>query len=221
MTPVADRYEIRARGASITPGYWRDAEATRTAFDEEGWYCMGDAVRFAEAEKPLEGLVYDGRLSENFKLASGTWVAVSPLRALALGAFAPLVGDVVITGHSEKEVGLVLFPILENCRELPGCGAAKTLGELLETPAFRRSVQDRLETLSRQGNSSTTRITRAVVIAEEPSAIEITDKKTLSFASVLRRREQAIKALYRGETGYGFFYVGKADLRSDTAGVGG
>ena len=206
LTPVGDKLEVRVKGPSVTPGYWRNEEATRNAFDEDGWYCTGDAVRFDDPERPLEGLVYDGRLSENFKLATGTWVSVAPLRAQAVKYFQPLVGDVVLVGHGENEIGLVLFPILTACRQLQGCEDVADLADLVAQPAFRREMQARLEELSQKGNSSTTRITRAVVIPEEPSGIEITDKKTLSFNAVMRRREADIAGLYAGDGGERFLY---------------
>lgn len=207
LTPFGDLYEVRVKGPSITPGYWRDPSATAKAYDADGWYCMGDAVRFDDPAHPEMGLVYDGRLSENFKLATGTWVVVAPLRSSAIEAFAPLVADVVITGHSETEVGLVIFPILKACRDLPGCENAETHDDLLALPAFRAAIQQRLDALNRQGNSSTTRVTRISVISADPTGIELTDKKTLSFAAVLNSRKAEVAALYRGETGPQFFYA--------------
>lgn len=207
LAPRGEQFEIRVKGPSITTGYWRNTEATAKAYDAEGWFCMGDAVRFDDPTRPEQGLVYDGRLSENFKLATGTWVIVAPLRTKAVGLFSPLVADVVITGHGQSEVGLVLFPILEACRELLGCEEAETHADLLDLPAFHEAIQSRLETLNRDGNSSTTRVTRAVVIEQEPSSIEFTDKKTLSFASVLAVRKAEIEALYRYEKGNRFYYA--------------
>jgi feruloyl-CoA synthase len=212
LTPVGDKLEVRVKGPSVTPGYWRNEEATAKAFDADGWYCTGDAARFDDPARPLDGLVYDGRLSENFKLATGTWVSVAPLRAQAVRYFQPLVGDVVLVGHGEAEIGLVLFPILTACRRLPGCEDAAGLADLLARPAFRREMQARLEELAQKGNSSTTRITRAVLIPEEPSGIEITDKKTLSFNAVMRRREADIAGLYAGQGGERFLYSSFARL---------
>ncbi len=206
LTPVGDKYEVRAKGPSVTPGYWRNDEATQKAFDADGWYCTGDAARFDNPERPLDGLVYDGRLSENFKLATGTWVSVVPLRAQAVKHFQPLVGDVVIVGHGEAEIGLILFPILSACRNLPGCEDAASLADLIGRPAFQRAMQARLEELSQAGNSATTRITRVLLVPEEPSDIEITDKKTLSFNAVMRRRAADIAALYAGEQGPRYLY---------------
>ena len=206
LTPVGDKLEMRIKGPSVTPGYWRNEEATAKAFDDEGWYCTGDAARFKDPAHPLEGMLYDGRLSENFKLSTGTWVAVANLRAQAVKHLEPLVGDAVIVGHGENEVGLVLFPILEAGRRLAGCEDAANLAELFAKPQFKEEMRRRLEALSRTGASATTRITRAVLIPETPSGVEITDKNTLSFSGVMKRREADIQALYSGAVGDRFFY---------------
>ena len=212
LAPVSDKLEVRVKGPSVTPGYWGNDEATSKAFDEDGWYCTGDAVRFADREKPIEGLIYDGRLSENFKLNTGTWVSVATLRAQAVKYLEPIIADAVVVGHGENEVGLVLFPILEACRRLPGCEGASDLPELFRCRAFREKVQAGLEELSRQGTSATTRITRAVLIPEAPSGMEITDKKTLSFNGVITKRSDFIRALYAGEQGDSLFYSSAALL---------
>jgi len=207
LTPVADKLEVRVKGPSVTPGYWRNEKATRAAFDEDGWYCTGDAVRFVDADNPLEGLVYDARLSENFKLTTGTWVAVAALRRAAIRHLEPLIGDAVVVGHGENEIGLVLFPILDACRRLPGCEGATDLPALLELPAFRQEFQARLDKLYATGTSATTRISRAVLIPEPPSGIEITDKNTLSFNAVMQKRNAEIQALYANTIGKQFFYA--------------
>ncbi|MBO9603738.1 MAG: feruloyl-CoA synthase [Novosphingobium sp.] len=214
LTPVGEKLEVRVKGPSVTPGYWRSEEATAKAYDEEGWYCTGDAVRFVDPERPLEGMLYDGRLSENFKLSTGTWVAVANLRAQAVKHLEPLVGDTVVVGQGESEIGLVLFPILEAGRKLPGCEDAENLPELLARPPFREEMRRRLEALSQTGTSATTRVTRAVLIAEPPSGVEITDKNTLSFNAVMNRRNADIRALYAGETGDRFLYSQSANIFS-------
>lgn len=206
LTPVDGKLEVRVKGPSVTPGYWRSEEATAKAFDEDGWFCTGDAVRFKDPERPLEGLLYDGRLSENFKLSTGTWVGVADLRVLAVKHLEPLIGDAVIVGHGENEIGLVLFPILEAGRRLPGCEDVATLSDLVARPQFREEMQRRLEGLSKTGTSATTRITRALLIPEIPSGIELTDKNTLSFSGVMNRRAADIRALYSGDAGDRFLY---------------
>jgi feruloyl-CoA synthase len=207
LTPVGDKLEVRVKGPSVTPGYWRNEAATRAAFDEDGWYCTGDAVRFVDPESPLEGMVYDTRLSENFKLTTGTWVAVAALRREAVKHLEPLVGDAVVVGHGENEIGLVLFPILDAARRVPGCEDAADLPALLERRAFREEFQSRLDKLCATGTSSTTRIARAVLIPEPPSGIEITDKNTLSFSGVMQKRKAEIRSLYDNAMGKQFYYA--------------
>ncbi|WEK46277.1 MAG: feruloyl-CoA synthase [Candidatus Andeanibacterium colombiense] len=216
LTPIGEKLEARVKGPSVTPGYWRSEEATTKAYDEERWYCTGDAVRFVDPDHPLEGMLYDGRLSENFKLSTGTWVAVANLRTQAVKYFEPLVGDAVVVGQGESEIGLVLFPILEAGRRIAGCEEAESLPELLAMPSFQDEIQRRLEALSMTGSSATTRVTRAVLVAEPPSGVEITDKNTLSFNAVMNRREADIRALYSGETGDRFVYSQAASVLSRT-----
>ena len=117
LAPVGEKLEARVRGPNITPGYWRDEALTAAAFDEEGFYCLGDAMRFVIPDDPTSGLVFDGRLAEDFKLSTGTWVSVGPLRARILAAAAGLAQDVVITGHDREFAGALVFPNLAVCRE--------------------------------------------------------------------------------------------------------
>jgi feruloyl-CoA synthase len=174
LVPVGDRYEARLKGPSITPGYWRQPQLTREAFDDEGYYRLGDAFALADGD-PARGLLFRGRLSEDFKLATGSWVHVGPLRSRLLAHFAPLLQDVVIAGESRSELAILAFP------------AAGFSAE-----AFR----ERLRALDRGG--STERIARAVVLDEPPSldAGEITDKGTLNQRAVLARRRQLVDQLY-------------------------
>src|SRR5258708_22248572 len=118
LVPAGDKIEARVRGPNVFPGYWRQPELTAACFDEDGFYLMGDAVRFVDPADPGRGLVFDGRLSEDFKLSSGTWVSVGPLRAAFIQHFAPLVRDVVIAGHDRDVVAVLIFPDLDACRAL-------------------------------------------------------------------------------------------------------
>jgi feruloyl-CoA synthase len=170
----AGKYEARVKGPHITPGYWRQPELTRQAFDEEGWYRLGDSFAF---ESPEKGLLFRGRISEDFKLATGTWVHVGPLRARIIEHFAPLVRDVVIAGEGRSEIGALLF--------LSG----KT------SPADLRA---RLASLPNTGSSN--RVARAIVLEEPPSldAGEMTDKGSINQRAVLRRRAALVDELYAG-----------------------
>lgn len=185
LVPVNEKLEARFRGPSITPGYWREPELTRAAFDEEGYYCTGDALRFLDPADPRQGLEFDGRLTEDFKLTTGTWVSVGPLRARLVAACAPYVQDAVITGHDRDEVGALIFPNPEACTRL---AAAELRGLIAKA----------LAQLARQATGSSRRIARALVLETPPSldAGEITDKGSINQRAVLARRAARVEALY-------------------------
>jgi feruloyl-CoA synthase len=215
LAPSGDKLEARVRGPNIFPGYWRQPELTATCFDEDGFYCMGDAVKFVDAARPGLGLVFDGRLSEDFKLSSGTWVSVGPLRAAVIQHFAPLVRDVVIAGHDRDTVGVLIFPDLEACRAL--CGAAPDLtpadltpDALVGQPALRARFQTLLDGFARAATGSATRVTRAILLAELPSidAHEMTDKGSINQRAVLTRRAGLVEALYAEPPGASVIVAG-------------
>jgi feruloyl-CoA synthase len=185
LAPVNDKLEARFRGPNITPGYWRDPALTRAAFDEEGYYRTGDALRFLDAEDPAQGLEFDGRLSEDFKLTTGTWVSVGPLRARLAAAGAPYLQDSVITGHDRDEVCALLFPNLQACRGMP-------------PEALRAHLQRALDRLAGESTGSSTRIARALLLEAPPSidAGEITDKGSINQRAVLRARADLVEMLY-------------------------
>jgi feruloyl-CoA synthase len=173
LVPLQDRYEMRVKGPHITPGYWRQPELTRQAFDEDGWYRLGDAFEFESLEK---GLLFRGRIAEDFKLASGTWVNVGPLRARLLEHFAPLVRDVVLAGADRDAIGALVFP-----------SVAFSEGD------FRT----RLKSLAASGSSN--RVERVLILEEPPSldAGELTDKGTVNQRAVLHNRRHLVEELYR------------------------
>jgi feruloyl-CoA synthase len=175
LVPLQDKLEARLKGPNITPGYWREPELTAQVFDEEGYYRLGDSFVFANDKNPEEGLLFRGRLAEDFKLATGTWVHVGPLRARFIAHFAPLVRDVVIAGEGKSEVGALIIP----AGNVPA-------DELLK----------RLKTLTSTGSSN--RIARAIVLDEPPSldAGEMTDKGSINQRAVLRRRAALVEELY-------------------------
>ena len=151
LAPDGDKTEMRVRGPSVTPGYWRQPELTRAAFDDEGFYRLGDAVAWVDAADPRKGLVFDGRVAEDFKLATGTWVSVGPLRAKLIAAGAPFVQDVVITGLNRDWIGALVFPRLDECRALAaglaarraGVGGPRASGGAREVPVALRRVRAR------------------------------------------------------------------------------
>jgi feruloyl-CoA synthase len=199
LAPEGDKLEMRVRGPSVTPGYWRQPELTRAAFDEEGFYRMGDAVRFVDPDDPQRGLVFDGRVAEDFKLSSGTWVSVGPLRAKLIAAGAPLVQDVVIAGLNRDWIGALVFPRLEDCRALcPGLSPQAPASEVLAHDAVRARFQQLLDALAREATGSSTRIARAIALDAPPSidAAEITDKGSINQRAVLKTRAALVEELY-------------------------
>ncbi|HEX5093874.1 MAG TPA: feruloyl-CoA synthase [Burkholderiales bacterium] len=184
LAPVNDKLEARFRGPHITPGYWRQPELTRAAFDEEGYYRTGDAMRFLDPGTPALGLEFDGRLTEDFKLTTGTWVSVGPLRAKLNAAGAPYVQDCVIAGHDRDEVCAMIFPSAA-CRDLAPA-------------ALRAILQGVLDRLAAQSTGSSTRVARALVLEAPPSidAGEITDKGSINQRAVLRARADLVEMLY-------------------------
>jgi feruloyl-CoA synthase len=198
LTPVGEKMEARARGPNITPGYWHDGELTRSAFDEDGYYRLGDAMRFVDPEDPARGLVFDGRLAEDFKLSTGTWVSVGPLRAKVLAAAAGYAQDVVITGHDRDFVGALIFPNMPACRETAGLRPDAQAREVLEHPHVVRIFQDAFDALARQSTGSSTFVARALLL-EEPASLdarEITDKGSLNQKAVIQNRSALVDELY-------------------------
>jgi len=200
LVPVDEKIEARLRGPSITPGFWRRPELTRVAFDEENYYRLGDAIKFADPQDPLKGFVFDGRLNEDFKMSSGTWVRVGPLRMRLLAHFGVLVQDVVIAGPDREFPTALFFPALEMCRKLcagllPNAPAA----EVLAQPEVRGVFQERLDSFASASTGSSTRIERAILLDTPPSieVQEITDKGSINQKAVLGNRAALVEDLYR------------------------
>jgi feruloyl-CoA synthase len=200
LVPDADKLEVRVKGPNVTPGYFKAPELTRALFDDEGWLRTGDAVRLADAATPAAGLLFDGRVAENFKLLTGTWVNVGMLRPAVIAAGAPVIEDAVVTGHDRDEIGLLIFPSLAGLRSLcPELGAEAALEDLVGQPAVRAALADGLRRYNAQaGASATTRIARCLILAEPPSidAGEITDKGYLNQRAVLAKRAALVERLY-------------------------
>jgi feruloyl-CoA synthase len=203
VAPVGDgKLEARLKGPNITPGYWREPEETAKSFDEEGFYKMGDAVRFADPDEPIKGFFFDGRLAEDFKLSSGTWVRVGPLRARMIAAFAPYVRDVVIAGHERDEVGVLVFPDYDACRIADELGAA-TPHVIAHHPDVKSLFQERLIKAARASTGSSTLVTRALLMVEPPSidGHELTDKGSVNQRAVLARRADKVAGLFADPPG--------------------
>ena len=199
LVPVGDKVEVRYKGPNVTPGYWRAPEATAQAFDEEGFLKSGDAVVWRDATQPNNGLRFDGRIAEDFKLATGTFVSVGPLRARIIAAGAPYVQDAVITGLNMNEVGALLFttPRVRALCPLPDSAA---LSEVLQHPSTVAFFQELLNTLARQATGSANRVSRLLVMSEPPSidSGEVTDKGSINQHAVLKQRHERVQAMYAG-----------------------
>ncbi len=193
-----DKTEVRYRGPNITPGYWRNPEATKEAFDEEGFLSTGDAVKWIDEADIHQGLKFDGRVAEDFKLATGTFVSVGPLRAKIIAAGAPYLQDAVITGLNMKEVGALLIPALIPCRKILQLPESTTLAEIAAHPTLQAAMQKMLIALSQTSTGSATRIARALVITEPPSIDkgEITDKGSINQRAMLNARAPLVEQLY-------------------------
>ena len=199
LVPNGGKLECRVKGPSVMPGYWRQPEVTARSFDEEGFYCLGDAVKFIDPDDPQRGMRFDGRISEDFKLDTGTWVSVGPLRARIIEAGAPHVKDVVIAGLDKPYVSVMVFPDLEKCRELAGLGSEADAAAVLASAAVRERFLQMLRDLDAHSTGSSTRVRRAVLLDEPPrlDAHEITDKGSINQRAVLDNRAAIVEALYR------------------------
>jgi len=196
LVPCEGKLEVRVRGPNITPGYWRQPALTAAAFDEHGFYKLGDAVKFQDPADPREGLLFDGRIAEDFKLATGTWVNVGPLRARLLAQLEPYARDVVIAGGDRNEIGVLIFPNVDACRAL-AAGAA----DLTAAPRVLNEFRARLNAFARTSTGSSNRVCRAILLAEPPSldAGEMTDKGSINQRAVLSRRADHVTELYAAE----------------------
>jgi feruloyl-CoA synthase len=201
LVPNEGKLEARLKGPNITPGYWRRPDLTKEAFDAEGYYKIGDALKFVDAADPAQGLLFDGRLAEDFKLLSGTWVSAGALRAQFVDHCAPLVRDTVIAGADRDAIAVLVFPDVEACRKLAGLAADAAPAEVLGDPKLLEEFKTRLNTLARQSTGSSTRICRLILMAEPPSldAGEATDKGSINQRAVLTRRSAVVNELYANQ----------------------
>ena len=206
LAPVENKLELRVGGPNVTPGYWQRPELSQEAFDEDGFLRTGDAGKLADPKDPAQGILFDGRLAENFKLNSGTWVHVGELRLDILTTGAPLVQDVVVTGHDRQEIGLLVFPNPAGCRSVCGDGRDGNieknapLAELIRRPEVRRQLTACLAAHNAVNRTNSRRIARALLLAEPPSmqSGEITDKGYVNQRAVLERRAALVEQLYGG-----------------------
>ncbi|HZX18530.1 MAG TPA: feruloyl-CoA synthase [Pseudomonas sp.] len=200
LVPVDGKLEGRFRGPHVMPGYWRSPEQSAAAFDEEGFYCSGDALKLADPEHPEWGLMFDGRIAEDFKLNTGVFVSVGPLRTRVIMAGAPYIQDVVVTAPNRECIGLLVFPQLAACRELAGLSPKATAEQVLAAPQVRAWLSELLEQLNQQATGSASRLAWACLMSEPPSLDkgEVTDKGSLNQRVILSCRAERIDALYQG-----------------------
>jgi feruloyl-CoA synthase len=199
LAPVDGKYEGRLKGHNITPGYWREPELTRKAFDEEGYYRLGDAFRLVDPQNPAQGVMFDGRIAEDFKLSTGTWVSVGPMRARIIDHFNPLVRDVVLVGPDREHLTALAFPDLDACRRLASdLDATASVADVTTHPDVRATFASRLAALARTATGTSSRVTRMLLLEEPPSIDigEVTDKGSINQRAVLNHRTTLVAELY-------------------------
>jgi feruloyl-CoA synthase len=190
--------EVRFHGPNVMPGYWRAPQQTAEAFDDEGYYRTGDAVVWIDPSQPQRGLAFDGRIAEDFKLSSGTFVSVGPLRAAVIAAGDPLVQDAVVAGIDRDDLGLLIFPRVEEARRIFGLGAELDAQAVLQAPPVVAFFQDLLDGLWAAGTGSANRPARLLVLHEPPHIDrgEVTDKGTINQRAVLAHRAELVAHLW-------------------------
>jgi len=200
LVPSGDKTELRLKGPNVTPGYWRDAEKTAEAFDEDGFYKIGDAVRFADPDDLSKGLVFDGRVTEDFKLSTGTWVNFAAVRSGVIAACAPLIRDVVLTGLDRNFIGAMIFPDLVACARHAGVSADAEAEAILAHPAVRQKFDESLAGLADKATGSSNHVARALLLVEPPDIDkgEVTDKGSINQRAVLKHRAALVEALHDG-----------------------
>ncbi len=201
LVPNEGKLEVRLKGPNITPGYWRSPDLTAAAFDEEGFYRIGDALRYAVPGDPTRGFFFDGRTAENFKLRTGTWVAVGPLRAKLIDDLGGLVRDAVLTGEDQTDLGAILVPFQPALRALIPGGETLEEDVVLDHPLVRQAVADRLAAHASAATGSATRVVRAVLL-KAPLDIdrgEVTDKGSVNQRAVLRHRPHLVTMLHESD----------------------
>ncbi|WP_025915860.1 feruloyl-CoA synthase [Herminiimonas sp. CN] len=198
LVPKADKLEVRVGGPNVFPGYWKQPDLSTAAFDEEGYYLIGDAVEFVDPKRPELGLLFDGRVGEDFKLLTGTWVHVGSLRVAGIDAFSPVAQDIVVTGHDRDEIGFLVFPNIPECRTLcPGLPPETPVEQVLSNIAVVQRIRQGMAMMAQLGGSSTYPV--RVMLMEEPPSIEageITDKGYINQKIVRTRRADLVEWLY-------------------------
>jgi feruloyl-CoA synthase len=198
LVPNGGKLEARFKGPNITQGYWRNPDATAKAFDEEGYYLTGDALKFLDENDPNAGMIFDGRIAEDFKLDTGTWVSVGVLKAKLIAAGKGLIQDAVITGHDRSFLGAIVFPELNFCKKLAKLDDENDVGKIVRDPSVLAALQAVLNDFSKQNTGSSTLIKRAL-FADFNLSIdkgEITDKGSINQRQILANRKEYVEMIY-------------------------
>ena len=198
LVPSGEKLEVRVRGPNVTPGYWKAPDLTAQAFDAEGFYLIGDAVTFANPARPERGLFFDGRVAEDFKLNSGSWVSVGTLRVAGIAALAPLAQDIVVTGLGGDHVHFLVFPNIAACRAMARLPDTADVSDVIANEKVRAAISHGLAMLKAQsGGSSSGHATRALLLSEPASVDkgEITDKGYINQRIALKQRAGAVAIL--------------------------
>jgi feruloyl-CoA synthase len=198
LVPNGEKLELRLKGPNVTPGYWKAPEQTSQCFDDEGYYKIGDALKFADPGNIGSGFVFDGRVGEDFKLATGTWVNLAAVRLAAIGSCAPLIRDVVLTGLDRNHIGALIFPDLAACRALAGLDPQASGDRVISDPKVRAAFQQKLDDLAANATGSASHLARAILLASPPSsdAGEITDKGSINQRAVATNHATLVEDLY-------------------------
>jgi feruloyl-CoA synthase len=199
LAPNGQKYEVRVKGPTVTPGYHNRPDLTAKVFDEEGYYSLGDAAKFLDENDPAQGLVFDGRVTEDFKLDSGTWVSVGTLRAQAVGAASPLLQDCVVCGQDKPFVGLLAWPVIAAAKEIASDPSLSGPDAIVAAPRVREFVQKHFAAHNKQSGGSSGRIKRVILMTEPPSVDghEITDKGYVNQRATMERRADLVAKLYQ------------------------
>jgi len=201
MLPNSGKMELRLRGPCMTPGYFKRDDLTKEAYDDDGFYRTGDAGKFVDPDDPAKGILFDGRVAEDFKLLTGSWVSTGMIRVAAISACAEVIQDAVVTGHDRDEVGLLIIPNVVGMAKIANLNSDAPLSDLLDNDTARQTLCDSLAAHNSQNPASSTRIAR-VAFLNEPLDIdtgEITDKGYVNQRAVLERRHALVEQLYNND----------------------